>query len=126
MDRTRLYVVEDQARDRVYLPSELMPQANHEGVARAVAVLLRLADRYYRSGDDGLAALPITCAGATRAARLIYAEIGGVIARRGFDVTRGRAVVSPWRKLWLLLRALGGTDAGRLVAPPRRLHRRWS
>jgi phytoene synthase len=117
-------VAEDERRDRVYLPAELLrsslrPTASGARAAEAVAALLRIADDHYRSGDEGLPALPAPCAAAVRAARLIYAEIGAVIARRRFDVRRGRAIVSPWRKLWLVLRALAGTAAARLAGPPR-------
>lgn len=124
-------VVEDERRDRVYLPAELLgeelpPTQAGARTAAAVAALLRVADDHYRSGDQGLSALPAACAWAVRAARLIYAEIGAVIARRGFDVLGGRAIVSPARKLWLVLRALGGTVAARVASPPRRLLRGWS
>jgi phytoene synthase len=121
-------VVEDERRGRVYLPAELLggsfrPSETGARTKQAVATLLDLADRHYRSGDRGLGALPAACAGAVRAARLIYAEIGAVIARRGFDVFRGRAVVSPARKLWLVLRALAGTMSARLTGAPARLLR---
>ena len=124
-------VVEDERRDRVYVPAELLsgdllPTQTGARTAAAVAALLRLAEDHYRSGDQGLPALPVACAWAVRAARLIYAEIGAVISRRGFDVLAGRAVVSPSRKLWLVLRALAGTAATRLASPPRRLLRGWS
>ena len=103
-------VVEDARRDRVYLPTQLLGG----GPRAAVAELLRRADDLYRSGDRGLRALPVGCAAAIRAARLIYADIGRVIASRGFDVAAGRAVVSPPRKLWLAVRALVETAAWRL------------
>jgi phytoene synthase len=103
-------VAEDAGRDRVYLPAELLG----DGPSAAVAELLRRADRFYRSGDRGLAALPARCAAAIRAARLIYADIGRVIALRGFDVRAGRAVVSRPRKLWLAARALVETAVWRL------------
>lgn len=107
-------VAEDERRGRVYLPTEFLggaqfPTAGGADTARAVAELLRRADAFYRSGDRGLAALPAFVGVAMRAARLIYAEIGGVIARRGYDVMRGRAVVSPARKLWLVVRAFFDT-----------------
>jgi phytoene synthase len=112
-------VAEDQRRDRVYLPQDLLAggrarsgQANQTG--RAVEELLRRADRFYRSGDQGMEALPVRCAIAIRAARLIYAEIGREIARRGFDVRAGRAVVSRGRKAWLALRAAVETLWSRL------------
>ena len=121
-------VVEDQGRDRVYLPADLLgvdvlPTEAGARTKAAVAALLALADQHYRSGDRGLCALPAACAGAVRAARLIYAEIGSVIARRGFDILRGRAVVSPLRKLWLVLRALASTMSDRLTGSPKRLLR---
>jgi phytoene synthase len=113
-------VAEDEGRARVYLPRELLgtsalPTTEPQRSAHAVAALLRLADDFYRSGDEGLAELPTRCAVAIRAARLIYAEIGTVIARRGCDVRAGRAVVSRRRKLWLLGRATMGTLARTLV-----------
>jgi phytoene synthase len=103
-------VAEDQKRDRVYLPQDLLASRraqSREGdeTSQAVEELLRRADRFYRSGDQGMDALPLRCAIAIRAARLIYAEIGQEIARRGFDVQAGRAVVSKGRKAWLALRA---------------------
>jgi phytoene synthase len=124
-------VAEDERRDRVYLPADLMggdltPTRAGARTATAVAALLRLADDHYRSGDEGLPALPAACAAGVRAARLIYAEIGAVIAGRGFDVLGGRAVVSPGRKLWLVLRALAGTAVAWIAGPPRRLLRGWS
>lgn len=113
-------VAEDERRDRVYLPVDLLggdllpSQAGHRTPA-AVASLLVRADVFYRSGDAGLRALPTACAGAIRAARLIYSDIGRVLARRGFDVWAGRAVVSPARKLWLATRAILETAAARLL-----------
>jgi phytoene synthase len=107
-------VAEDAERDRSYLPADLLEACRRPGdpdgeVGRAVKELLRRADDFYASGDAGLAALPLRCALGIRAARLIYAEIGRVIARRHFDVRAGRAVVSPGRKIWLALRALFGS-----------------
>jgi phytoene synthase len=108
-------VVEDAGRDRVYLPSQLLDG----GTPYAVSVLLRRADLLYQSGDRGLAALPAACAAAIRAARLIYADIGRVIAAREFDVSSGRAIVPRRRKLWLSLRALVETAVWRLGWSPR-------
>jgi phytoene synthase len=112
-------VAEDERRDRVYVPAELLggaelPSQAGPAARRAVAELLCRAEGYYRSGDAGLAALPAACAGAIRAARLIYADIGRVLARRRFDAFAGRAVVSPARKLWLASRALLETALARL------------
>jgi phytoene synthase len=109
-------VAEDEQRGRVYLPAELLagvrrPTGGGAHTARAIAELLLRADGFYRRGDRGLAELPVSVGVAMRAARLIYAEIGHVIAQRGYDVTLGRAVVSPARKLWLVGRALLDTVA---------------
>jgi len=109
-------VEEDERRGRVYLPEELLDVRGEvdadRRAARAVKHLLRRADVFYRSGDQGLAWLPMRCALAIRAARLIYADIGRQIARVGFNVRAGRAVVSRGRKLWLVLRAAVRTLAG--------------
>jgi hypothetical protein len=75
-------VAEDARRGRVYLPTELWGgdgavTATPERAASAIAEVLRRADELYRSGDAGLGQLPLRCAVAIRAARLIYGEIGG-------------------------------------------------
>ncbi|HEY4184469.1 MAG TPA: phytoene/squalene synthase family protein [Polyangia bacterium] len=118
-------VVEDERRGRVYLPSALLdgnsgPTHTPGRTAGAVAEVLRRADDFYRSGDSGLDRLPFRCAVAIRAARLIYAEIGRLIARRGFDVLSGRAVVPRGRKLRLLARAVSETLVKRLLPARRR------
>ena len=108
-------VAEDWARGRLYLPDELLaahgaaaladelngplPRSARIPIAGAVAELLALADRYYRSGDRGVSALHWRAALAVRSASRIYAAIGDRIARTGHDVTAGRAVVSPAMKL---------------------------
>ena len=107
-------VAEDAERDRTYLPADVLEGCRrlHDPggeVGRAVAELLRRADDFYASADAALPALPLRCAIGIRAARLIYADIGRVIARRHFDVRAGRAVVSRGRKTWLALRALFGS-----------------
>jgi len=115
-------VAEDWERGRLYLPDDLLAAHGAAGladrlggrfpadaigpVAGAVAELLAIADRHYRRGDRGVDALPWRSAIAVRAARRIYAAIGGRIAARGHDVTAGRAVVSTPRKLWHAAAAL--------------------
>jgi phytoene synthase len=121
-------VAEDWGRGRVYLPSELLGSAagaplesqSAARVALALRRLLELADRYYASGDQGIPALPFRVAIAVRAARLVYAAIGARIAAQGYDVHAGRAVVSGFRKLLLVARAVATELASRVVAPRRR------
>lgn len=113
-------VAEDWERGRLYLPRELLAEVGAPeldpcsgqalGSARpalglALERLLKLADGYYRSGDQGLDALETRSAIAVRAARLVYWSIGRELSRRRYDVLAGRAVVSRGKKLWLVLRA---------------------
>jgi phytoene synthase len=126
-------VREDLERGRIYLPADVLAASGALGVgdfdsalvARAVERLLAIADRYYRSGDAGMYALPLRAALAVRAARLVYSAIGQELEKRGFDAMRGRAVVPGWKKLALLGRAvfeeLGGRLRARIFGRPRAL-----
>ncbi|HEY0478025.1 MAG TPA: phytoene/squalene synthase family protein [Kofleriaceae bacterium] len=126
-------VAEDWSRGRLYLPDDLLaahgagglvgdlgralPGSARPAIARARADLLAIADRYYRSGDQGIAALPWRAALAVATARRLYAAIGARIARAGHDVTAGRAVVPRTTRL-----ALVGAAIARLaVTAPRRV-----
>ncbi len=127
-------VAEDWERGRLYLPDELLarhgaaglggelgrplPASTRAPLAAAVAELLARADRYYRSGDRGVRALPWRAAIAVRAARGVYAAIGGRIARTGHDVTAGRAVVPTGAKLGRVAVAVAGVA---LTSPLRAL-----
>jgi phytoene synthase len=126
-------VGEDARRGRVYLPLEWMREegiepdlwlarpAFDDRLRRVIERLLASADTLYRRADAGVLMLPRDCRASIRAARLIYADIGREIARRGFDSVTGRAVVPSPRKLWLVLRALfsaPASDAASREAPP--------
>ncbi|WP_437690074.1 phytoene/squalene synthase family protein [Sorangium sp. So ce176] len=114
---------EDARRGRVYLPLAWMREAGidpdrwlerpafDDRLGRVVARLLAEAEVLYRRAGAGIPMLPRDCRAAIQAARLIYADIGREIARRGFDSVSTRAVVSPGRKGWLVLRALVGRPA---------------
>jgi 15-cis-phytoene synthase len=143
-------VAEDYSLGRVYLPAELLaahgaPElAPREGerfpddprVVRAtqqvMGLLLDEADRYYRSAQTGVVALPYRAGLAVRAASKLYSAIGDEVRARGCDPRRGRAVVPRPRKLTLVLGAiaeqLGASFAyarahtrGALHAPQREL-----
>ena len=117
-------VAEDWQLGRLYLPlamlrecgpgalngfgMSLLPEAARPSIAAVTIRLLNEADRFYRSGDAGIPALPWRAAFSVRAARLIYAAIGARIRRRGYDAYRMRAVVPQSQKLFLVLKALLG------------------
>ncbi len=107
-------VGEDARRGRIYLPLDWMRSegidpdawlrrpAFSPALARVTGRLMLEADRLYRLGSTGIAALPRDCRGAILAAAMIYAEIGNVVAARGLDSVNQRAVVGSARKLTLL------------------------
>jgi 15-cis-phytoene synthase len=126
-------VGEDARRGRIYLPTEWLAEAGLDPDAflaaprfdarlgRVVARALAAAESLYARADAGVPALPRDCRAAIRAARLVYADIGRVIAAAGHDSVARRAVVSTPRKLWLLLRAhfgRAGKGARHLPALP--------
>jgi phytoene synthase len=126
-------VGEDFSRGRQYLPTLLLSAENlgeavrGEGtpvsrgqLATAVEVLLRRADCFYASGLAGLRELGWRDALAIGAAARIYRGIGRILARRGFDPLRGRAVVSLPRKGWSAVSAAMAL----VLQIPRRLRRR--
>jgi len=111
-------VGEDARRGRVYLPKRWLDEA---GVAAADlgpspvfspalgAVTRRLLDHaadLYERAEPGIPRLPRRCRAAIYAARLIYADIGRVIASRRYDSVSARAMTSLPRKLWLMAHAL--------------------
>lgn len=108
-------VLEDAARDRVYLPAERLeregtsPEAILTGVAdraaviRVVRQILSLAERYYFSGECGLRYIPARPRMAIAGAGRMYRAIGLELLRRGADPLEGRTVVSLEHKLiWLM------------------------
>lgn len=111
-------VGEDARAGRIYLPLAWMREAGLEpdrwlahprfspALGRVIARLLRHADGLYERARPGVALLPRDCRAGIHAARLIYAEIGHELARSGLDSVARRAVVSPLRKLQLLLSAV--------------------
>ncbi|HMS81470.1 MAG TPA: squalene/phytoene synthase family protein, partial [Burkholderiaceae bacterium] len=105
-------------RGRVYLPLAWLREAGVDPdawlaapafdarIASVVRRLLRAADALYARVDAGVALLPPACRPGIQAARVLYAEIGREVERRGCDSVSQRAVVSGPRKAALLARAL--------------------
>ncbi|UCG75391.1 MAG: phytoene/squalene synthase family protein [Gemmatimonadota bacterium] len=120
-------VKEDWERGRLYIPDAVLasfgiprlagrlgepfPPSARLPVARAIGCLLDEADRYYASGDEGLAALSWRSALAIRTARTVYASIGDRIRQVRCDPLAGRAFVPLSRKLVLLLSAAAAAGA---------------
>jgi phytoene synthase len=120
-------VGEDARCGRLYLPRDWLHEAGLDADAwlesprfdvRLAAVIRRLldaAEELYARSEAGLARLPSACRAGMFAARLLYAEIGHEVARRGFDSVSARAIV-PWqRKARILAGAMRA--AQRPVAP---------
>jgi len=112
----RAWLIEEGLDPEVFLARPEMSAA----LGRVIARLLAEADRLYRRGEVGIAALPGPCRPAIAAARLIYADIGRVIAANGHDSVSVRAVVPSRRKLMLMARALSfqRSDGAMLTAQP--------
>jgi 15-cis-phytoene synthase len=114
-------VAEDWQLGRLYLPLSMLrecgpgalnglrvgsiPDSARPSISTVTLRLLNEANRFYRSGDAGISALPWRAAFSVRAARLIYSAIGARIQRRGYDAFRMRAVVPQSQKLLLVLGA---------------------
>ena len=122
-------VGEDAVNGRLYLPRAWMVEVGIEpdawlrapafspALGDVVRRLLAEADRLYRRADAGIERLPRRYRWAIRAARHIYAEIGSVVARRGYDSVSARAVTSTGRKIRLAIRALRAHDGSGADAP---------
>lgn len=104
-------VGEDARNGRLYLPRSWMREAGidpdvwlaspvfSDGLARVVGRLLEAADVLYARAASGVSALPAAARPGIHAARILYAEIGREVERRGLDSVSQRAVVSTNRKI---------------------------
>jgi 15-cis-phytoene synthase len=111
-------VGEDACNGRIYLPLDWLSETGIDpdrflqrprhgpALGSVVSRLLHAADEHYRHAAAGITRLPITCRLGIGAARLLYAEIGLEVARRGMDSVSGRAVVSGRRKALVLAAGL--------------------
>jgi 15-cis-phytoene synthase len=121
-------VGEDACNGRIYLPLDWLTEAGIDpdlflrnprhgpDLGSVVSRLLQAADEHYRHAAPGITRLPFTCRLGIGAARLLYAEIGREVARRGMDSVSGRAMVSGRRKVRVLAAGLP-----RMVLPLRPL-----
>lgn len=113
-------VGEDARNGRLYLPLNWLAEAGIDpdrflaapahsaALACVVARVLKVADQLYCQAGRGISRLPVQYRPGIGAARLLYAEIGREVGRRGMDAVSGRAVVSGRRKLCVLASGLAG------------------
>ena len=111
-------VGQDARAGRLYLPLSWLRQAGidpdawladpvfNDALGAVVRRLLCEADALYRRAEAGIGRLPLSCRPGISAARLLYAEIGHAVERRGYDSVSGRAVVPAGRKMQLLARGI--------------------
>ncbi len=112
-------VAEDARRDRVYLPASWLAGSGltPDSVFAAVERVLALADRYYASGERGLAYLSWRPRLAIGAAAAVYREIGRRILRAGPAYLHApRCVVPQGRRLVLLACSLPRSFSARRSA----------
>jgi 15-cis-phytoene synthase len=126
-------ITADAAMGRIYLPLQWLREANiapddiaaagqRDKLALLTARLLRKAERYYRSGDEGLWDLSFRSACAVAAARGVYSEIGNLLLRRGPRAWDQRGYVTGARKDWVVLRAITGV----MRSVPARIAQPWT
>jgi len=126
-------IVEDASMGRIYLPSVWLAEANivpeeiaapenREKLAMLTLRLLREAERYYRSGDEGLWHLSFRSACAVAAARNVYSEIGALLQQKGARAWDERTYVTGARKIRVVLRGI----LALLRSVPARLFKPWS
>jgi len=113
-------VAADAAAGRRYLPASMIgdvaPQALVDPalalqprLKACIDELLDIADRYYRSGEAGLAYLPVGARGSILVAARVYRAIGARLRQRGNAYWLGRTVVPRRTKRLVTLRALLST-----------------
>jgi 15-cis-phytoene synthase len=105
---------EDARAGRLYIPRDWMVEAGIDPdlwlktpifspeIGQFTAKLLARADVLYKRADQAIARLPATVRPAIHAARLLYAEIGKVVASQHYDSITVRAHTRAARKAWLV------------------------
>ncbi|MEN0063672.1 MAG: phytoene/squalene synthase family protein [Myxococcota bacterium] len=129
-------VKEDAERGRVYLPAQRLraagvdPEAlvaghaDPKAVAQVVCDLIEVADQFYRSGDQGLRAIPMPARAAILVASRVYRAIGVRLgAHHAYNPLHGRTVVPMGRRLWLALGSVLELFQPRYWAGPVGAHR---
>jgi 15-cis-phytoene synthase len=107
-------VGEDARNGRIYVPRDWLIDVGIDveawlanpvftpAIGELVERLLARADVLYKRADQAIARLPATVRPAIYAARLLYAEIGNVVAKNRYNSVDYRARTSATRKAWLV------------------------
>jgi len=117
-------VREDAVMGRRYLPSSSLGKMqpaqlidpglrDRKMIQTEILRLLALADTYYRSGEAGLAYLPLQSRTGILVATRVYHAIGKDLRSRGGDCWSRRAMVSSMEKAVITTRALATLPANR-------------
>lgn len=128
-------VLEDAARDRLYLPRTLVGPVEPDQISTlrgeerqrvqgAVLAVLEMAETYYASGMAGIAYLPRRARLGITVAAQAYREIGSILKSRSGDYGAGRAYVGMRRKLHLAARCALSRASGRSLARASLSHER--
>lgn len=123
-------VRDDALAGRRYLPASLVGDLDPAQLAwpsdecrpvicHAVSTLLDLAERYYRSGEDGLCHLPPGARGGILVAARAYRAIGSRLRRRGCDYWSSRVVVTTAGKAAITIAALASAPFRPMLRPSR-------
>src|SRR6476620_4862170 len=126
-------IIEDAEMGRVYIPlawlceaeiepGEIAAPQHREKLAMLTLRLLHEAERYYRSGGEGLWHLAFRSACAVASARSVYSEIGRRLAAKGARAWDERTYVTGARKIWVVF----GAIARLIRSVPARSIRPWS
>ncbi|MCO5734751.1 phytoene/squalene synthase family protein [Rhizobium sp. SSA_523] len=122
-------VVEDARAGRVYVPADILARhgivridpddvSQHPGLHAAALELLDVAELYYDSAYEGLAALSPRSAWAIATARRVYRAIGNKIRAGGPSALHRRVSTTKAEKMGMLAQALGDVARTRRTRPP--------
>lgn len=102
-------ILEDSKNGRVYLPelASLKPLASDKTLLTSVvSKYLDTAERFYKSGYQGLSYIPFRARVVILLAGEIYRHIGVKIRKNQFRVLEGRTILSPAEKTFVAIKSL--------------------
>jgi phytoene synthase len=112
-------ILEDAKMGRIYLPEDRLHSLGHDlstlSISRNTPIeikkltksILDTADKYYLSGYEGLAFIPLRPRLVILIAGEVYRHIGQKIRRDGYDVLAGRTYLTLSEKILVTLKSIG-------------------